>query len=110
LRSSKIEYMKQIKSTVKNAEFISYDDLAKDQKILKDIAQKYDIKLESENIINTNEYKKEHKLYIPKKYSQINQNTLDYINKNLNWEQEKFFGFSPNDYIKNTDSRKKYRS
>ena len=110
LRSSKIQYMQKIKSRVKNAEYISYDALAKDQKILKDIAKKYNIKLKTDNIINTIEYKKENKVYIPKKYLQINKKILDYINKNIDWTQESIFGFTIDDYYKNTDPRKKYRT
>lgn len=92
-----------LESGSKTAEFISYDELQKNQSILMTIAKKHNISTFFPYIINetrrTNDMGGVENIFIKKTYPSISDEDMRFINENVDWELEARFGFSKIDKL-----------
>ncbi|GEM_PF-1072516 len=98
MRNNKIKYFLMIENKVKNYYFVNYEELSKNQDILKKIAKEFDIKLKNKKVINITKYKDSNEEYIPKIYENIKKRDLKFIKNKLNWNQERIIGYKFEDY------------
>jgi len=74
---------------------VRYETLKEDYEgVIKEIATLFNLKVK-DPISNYNNYKyMKNVKYVEKEYFSFHQNDLDYINHQINWDIEKFFGYS----------------
>jgi hypothetical protein len=85
MRNMKNQYFINLKNIVSNIKIIRYEDICTDiVKIMSDISDEFKIyKTNRRTTYNS----------IPKMRKEIDEDSLDFINKNINWEVEKFLGY-----------------
>lgn len=95
LEMRKYKINKYLNTNFPNVEILSYDNLVDNLDLLKNIAEKYNIRTIENSIINltTVQGEKNNTKYEKKTYVNIDPEQLDFINCNLDWEIENKLGF-----------------
>jgi hypothetical protein len=85
MRNMKNQYFINLKNIVPNIKFIRYEDICMDiVKVMSGISEEFKIyKTNRKTTYNS----------IPKFEKQIDEESLEFINKNINWELEEFLGY-----------------
>lgn len=105
MRSGKYSNFLNIQEWVPNFYYINYDDLIKNSdKIINDISQTYNLILKYNVVSNINNLCRPGRIdsqkYKKRKFKQINDNDLEFIRNELDWEIENKLGYFSDSYLK----------
>jgi len=101
MRSLKLRHFLALPAAAPNVAVIRYDDLAADQTILGEIADRFNIALQGDSLRNVDTYvgRSGNAAFDGgQRYEPIGKADLDFINENLDWDIESTAGYSPADY------------
>ena len=99
LLSKKMKNFVGLKWVVKNFILFRYEDIKENISILRELNTEFQIEMKSNEIVNINEYKQTKNLYIPKKYNEINEEDIKFINESLDWEIYNELGYIEKEII-----------
>jgi hypothetical protein len=100
LRTEKVRHLLKLQETVENVCFVNYEVIRDDNEVLRDIAERFRIKLKHNQIRGEPKYLGRPKdvEFAPRKYPPISTTDLEFIRGELDWQIEGRISYRIGDY------------